>query len=97
MANKHNISNINEDAEFIEIIRRKDELIGGVDLLQNFEKINNKINQLKMKGFKIILQHEENMRRKKQKKRAKILKSSTSVDALKRRFSLKRIDTKFKG
>ena len=50
-----------------------------------------------MKGFKIILQHEENMKRKKQKKRAKILKSSTSVDALKRRFSLKQIDTKFKG
>ena len=47
MANKHNISNINNNTEFIQTIRDKDESVGGVDLLENFEKVKDLVNMYK--------------------------------------------------
>mmetsp|Transcript_27434 Transcript_27434/g.24313 ORF Transcript_27434/g.24313 Transcript_27434/m.24313 type:complete len:95 (-) Transcript_27434:37-321(-) len=48
------------DKKFIEKIREQDYWMEGPNLIEKFEKINSKINVLKTKGFRIILNHHLN-------------------------------------
>lgn len=68
MANKHKNDLVGYDEKFIEQIKSKDLLMDGPNLLEKFEMINNRIDTLKRKGLKIIVQHEES---KKSTKKAK--------------------------
>lgn len=65
MANKNNLEFPPEyDDKIIEKIKKNDYWLGGPNLIDKFEKINNKIDHLKMKGFKIIVQHQESKKKR---------------------------------
>jgi hypothetical protein len=65
MANKNHMDFPPEyDEKFIERMRKNDYWMEGPNFIEKFEKINNKIDNLKMKGFKIIVQHEESKKKR---------------------------------
>lgn len=94
MANKYNNDSICQDSNFIEKIKRRDQQIGGerlLDKLGNFiylylwnhyllVQINNRVDYLKMKGFRLILQHEENKKKERHSKKKELSKINESND-----------------
>ena len=83
MNSKCNLDSICKDSNFIEKIKRKDQEIGGERFLEKFEKINNKIDHLKMKGFRLIVEHEENKKRAKHQKKVELSRINESDDPTK--------------
>ncbi|CAI2362799.1 unnamed protein product [Moneuplotes crassus] len=67
--------------KFIDQIRQKDSLIGGPSFIDQFSKINSRVDSLKMKGLRIIIQ--QHLEKKNAEKKEKIRKTASG-----RRLSL---------
>eukprot|EP00345_Euplotes_harpa_P004911 CAMPEP_0168331110 /NCGR_PEP_ID=MMETSP0213-20121227/8138_1 /TAXON_ID=151035 /ORGANISM="Euplotes harpa, Strain FSP1.4" /LENGTH=225 /DNA_ID=CAMNT_0008334823 /DNA_START=775 /DNA_END=1449 /DNA_ORIENTATION=+ len=71
LARRKHHDDVHHDLGFIERIKMQDELIGGNSLIENFSKINSRIDNLKMKGFRLIVQYEESKRQAMKEQKAK--------------------------
>jgi len=83
MNKKITVGNSKFNEQFLNKIRENDDFVEGPNFLDKFQKINDKVNILKMKGFRMIFQHGENK---------KLLKTLVKEDAISKLIKLHKND-----
>jgi len=83
LARRKHHDDVHHDLGFIERIKMQDELIGGNSLIENFSKINSRIDNLKMKGFRLIVQYEESKRQAMKEQKAKEINADLNDEIIK--------------